>query len=49
MEIDLSLVLLVHFREACELKKLALIFLVFFSGNSDLLMFKSPLSLSPGC
>ena len=49
MEIDLSVVLLVHFREACELKKLALIFLVFFYGNSDRLMFKSTLCLSPGC
>ena len=49
MEIDLSVVLLAHFRESCELKKLALIFLVFFQGSSDLLMFKSPLSLSPGC
>ena len=29
IEIDLSVVLLVHFREACELKKLVLIFLFF--------------------
>ena len=49
MEIDLSVVLLVHFREPCELKKLALVFHVFFPGNSDRLMFKSLLSLSPGC